>query len=111
MSKEDHKVFDLTTKVSGWMANLIAVAIVAIVSSHIWMLVQVASIQNTLKSIDGLYTKENAATAKALQDLTDAKQNNEISNLNNKIDNCTDKTNQIQSWLSNLQKKGKLPEQ
>jgi hypothetical protein len=111
MDSEEHKVIDLTTKVSAWMANLIAIGIVAIVSSHIWILIQVTSIQGKLTSLDGLYTNEKAETAKALQELTDAKQNNEIAKVSNKADITHDEMNKIKTWLYNLQKKGKLPEE
>lgn len=88
-----------------WFANLVGIGVVAIVSSHIWLLVQVSGINQKLAAMDGLYTKENAKTDFALQGLTDTKQDAAITQNHNNVEDLRSRMNAVQNDISILKNK------
>lgn len=100
----DH-VKSVTTKISDGVATIIATGIVALVSSHIYLLVQVASINQKLTGLDGFYSKENAKTDFALQSLTDTKQDALIQANKDGVADLRSRVNSVENNLNALKNK------
>jgi len=96
----------VTAKLNSWLANLIAAGVVAMVSSHIWLLVIVTSLSDKVTRIDaGSYTASNAATDKAIQNLTDAKQDATVNQIGGRLDDMQNRVNKNANDIGVLQNK------